>query len=283
MTSNNTETRATPNPYNAHKPWHDEVPDQKRDNAYTLYVPDRMKVREAQTQQPAPAPSETPPKEAAKSEGDTKKTDNYVKRYFDLKNHYDRSVVDYKARVEELTRQVESLSKQKPAETGQEVQPQDVNTPAPAQPTQAQIEKPTSQPPIDEKELRLRKAEALVAILEAHPDFNTITNSVNFHEWVDTQSDDVKASAYENHFDSDKAIAVLNMYKLHLEQSQKQKDTPATNDQDGADVMISTRTVDVNSNPEDKVWSVGEIKKLSTEDWEKHREQIFKQLGWLKK
>lgn len=261
----NTETQREPNPYNARKPWHDEVEDKHVDNAYTMYMPPKRKAPEPVKA----APTAEPVVEETDSEG------NYVKRYFDLKRHHDKTVPTLRSEVDKLNKLIEELkagNNSQPTTLTQEVKPAEQ-----AQPTEAKpIETPKEEPVVDEKELRAKKAEAKLAIFEAHPDFNQIVNDAKFHEWAERQTEEVQASIYDNPFDANRAIEALDLYKKFLKESQKPKQDSVI--QPGADAAVSPRAADVNSTQRERTWTKEDIKNMSVSDWEKYREEILRSL-----
>ena len=48
---------------------------------------------------------------------------------------------------------------------------------------------------------------------EKHPDYEHIRNSDAFHNWVSEQSQDIQDWTYNNPFNAESAIAVLDLYK----------------------------------------------------------------------
>ncbi len=265
----NTETKE-PNPYNAHKPWHDEVESTPMQNANYAFVPEnrkRKKKEEVAPVVPAPQTTEVP------------EDGSFVnaKRYYDLKKHHDKTVTTLRSELDELKRLVQGT----PAEAVTPVveqKPNDQTPPVVATPVVTKSDEPV----VDEKELRAKKAEAKVAILEAHPDFTKVVNDTEFHEWAESQTDEVKEWIYDNPFDAAKAIEALNLYKAHIKAEEESRKTKQDSKaQVGADAIVSTRTTNVTTSDGKRAWKPEDIKNMSVSDWEKHREDILGSLRGL--
>jgi hypothetical protein len=260
MTNNTEIDKQEPNPYNAHKPWHDEIENKQVESALVAYVPPKRERKKKEDPKPEPTTVSEEP-----SEG------NHVKRYYDLKNYHDKTVTGLRSELDAVKKLVEDLKGVSKAEPDKAP---DSTTAPEAPPVVATKDKePQSEPVIDEKELRAKKAEAKLAILEAHSDFNKIVNDAAFHEWAESQTAEVKEWIYDNPFDAESAIEALNRYKAFVKESQKPKQS--SEPKAGADSMISARTTDVQTSDGKKVWTAEDIKNMSVSDWEKHREEIL--------
>jgi hypothetical protein len=265
MTTNNTETKV-PNPYNANKDWHNDIDEQNTQNANYAFVPESRKRKKKEEPKVEPVTQEP-----------TEGTDEFVKakRYYDLKKYHDQTVTSLRSEISELRELVKGKAPDAPVT---ETKPVDQTPPVVATP------KVTSEAPVvDEKELRAKKAEAKVAILEAHPDFNKLVQGTDFHEWADDQTDEVKEWIYDNPFDAEKAIEALNLYKAFVKEKEESRNKKQdSTSQVGADTIVSTRTVDVATTNGKKAWKPEDIKRMSVSDWEKHREEILDSLRGTK-
>lgn len=256
----NTETKQ-PNPYNANKDWHNETEDREVQNANYAFVPESRKRKKKEEVKPV-EPVQEP----------TEGTDEFVKakRYYDLKKYHDQTVTSLRSELSELRELVKGKA---PEAVAPEQKPEEQAPPVVATPNV----KP-DEPVVDERELRAKKAEAKVAILEAHPDFNKLVQGTEFHDWADTQTDEVKEWIYDNPFDSGKAIEALNLYKAFVKEKAESQTRQDSKPQAGADSIVSTRSVDVATSDGKRVWKPEDIKRMSTSDWEKHREEILASL-----
>lgn len=118
---------------------------------------------------------------------------------------------------------------------------------------------------------------ALLKLREAHPDFQEIQNSDEFHEWAAKQTREVQAWIYENPNNADLAIQALSLFKYHSGWG-KDKQTK-THTQPGGDYVVNTRQstvaqVNVDRNHPAYHWKESEIRKMRPEEFAKWDEHI---------
>lgn len=117
---------------------------------------------------------------------------------------------------------------------------------------------------------------AILKLREAHPDYEQIMNSDEFHEWAQRQSTQVQDWVYRNPDNADLAIQAISLYKYH---SGWGKDKGATNvAQQGGDLAVNTRSSQVDQgalsrNHPAYVWTESEIARMRPEEfskWDQH-------------
>jgi len=69
---------------------------------------------------------------------------------------------------------------------------------------------------IDEMKASAAREKAEVLLLQSHPDFGTIRDSDEFHEWVEEQPKWVQDALYENDSDARSASRAIDLYKADM-------------------------------------------------------------------
>lgn len=109
----------------------------------------------------------------------------------------------------------------------------------------------------------------LQKIRKAHPDFDELQESDDFHEWVGQQSDKIQDLIYDNAEDPDAVILILKTYKAEknkpIEEKKKSKDAARS---------VSSSKSDTSAKGEKKIWKESEIDSLPPHIFEKHMEDI---------
>jgi len=69
---------------------------------------------------------------------------------------------------------------------------------------------------IAEREAQSTRAMAEAELMRIHPDFDTIRNDQDFHDWVELQPRWVQQALYENESDSKSAARAIDLYKIDM-------------------------------------------------------------------
>ena len=69
---------------------------------------------------------------------------------------------------------------------------------------------------IAEREAQSTRAMAEAELMRIHPDFETIRNDQDFHDWVEIQPRWVQQALYENESDSKSAARAIDLYKVDM-------------------------------------------------------------------
>ncbi len=106
-------------------------------------------------------------------------------------------------------------------------------------------------------------------ITQAHPDFEELNLSENFHEWANAQPKQIQDWLYES-VDPSLCIKAIDLYKA--ETNFKAKPTP----RQGADSLVRTKTAPEmpNQTGNKKIWKASEIRKLHPKAYEKFEDDI---------
>ena len=147
-------------------------------------------------------------KEEAKVEAQPYKKVDYKKRYDDLKRHYDDKVNTFKQKEEELHAQLRAnRPKYKAPKSKEELNEFKKNYPdvydvvesvAHTQATKEMEDLKEEIKSLRNKNTEISKKEAEATLARLHPDFNTIRESDEFHQWADSQPEEIKGWIYSN-------------------------------------------------------------------------------------
>ena len=260
------------NPYNAKKSWH--TPDKPNtDDADSLFFA------------PQATPEEAPDEEVQEEKQPRKRT-NYKKRYDDLKKHYDDRVSQFKQREEELVAQARSLQPQYEApksiedlEKFKEEYPDlydTVESVAHMRSEQQVGELREQLSAIQIREAEILKREAETTLRERHPDFEDIRGDETFHEWAETQPQQIQDWIYNNPDDVALASKAIDLYKLETGQpatrTRRSPRKQSATRESAADI-VSTKTTQIDS-AQPKIWTEREIAAMSIDQFDKFEDEI---------
>jgi hypothetical protein len=119
---------------------------------------------------------------------------------------------------------------------------------------------------------------AVLKLKSAHPDYEKVMNSDEFHSWAATQSTQVQDWIYRNPDNADLAIQALSLYKYHSGVGQANQGTTTQGNQ-GGDLAVNTRSSQVdqgamNRNHPAYIWKESEIARMRPEEFHKWDEHI---------
>jgi|TARA_Y100000296_G_C5102746_1_gene220859 hypothetical protein len=262
------------NPYNQHKPWHDDGEETVFESANNVYFEDPATKNEG---------SEEEIKEAQKDK--PYKRPNYKKRYDDLKTHYDRKLNEFKVREQEL---LEEATKGRPdykaPKTAEELEQfkkrhpdvfEVVETVAHMHSEEKAkvLEERLSALQMREKDLIRKDAEK--RLMENHPDFDDLRNSETFHTWAKAQPESIQSWIYNNSGDADLASRALDLFKKDagVDSSPKKKRSNSKRSRKSAADIVSTKTTTVEPK-QDKIWTEREIAAMHIDEFDKYEDDI---------
>lgn len=116
---------------------------------------------------------------------------------------------------------------------------------------------------------KIKREAGLTRILQAHPDFYEVDNSLEFKEWLQLQPRQIQDWLLESD-DSMLCIKGLDLYKA--EKGFKAKRVTKTSS--GADTMVRTRSSVETDTGAKRVWKESEIKRMHWRDYEKFEDEI---------
>jgi len=267
-----------PNPYNMNKSWHtaDVMPQGNVENADSLFVAPQPEVQEEGDQQREPAVKNKPYQKP-----------NYKKRYDDLKRHYDTKLNEFRTREQELASKVaqtqptyEAPKTQEDLERFKNEYPdvyEVVESVAHLQ-SENQMKNLTDKVAlIEAREQDIMKREAEKDLMQQHPDFEELRNDDNFHNWAETQPEEIQHWIYENPSNASLASKAIDLYKMEsgsfTTSNNKQQRPKSSEKQASASQLISTKTTSVEAK-EPKIWTQEEIAALPMDEFDRLESEI---------
>ena len=257
-------------PYNAKKSWH--TPDKpKTDDADSLFF----------------APPQATPEEAPEEEEvQPKKRTNYKKRYDDLKKHYDEKVSQFKQREQELEAQARSVQPSYEAPKSLEDLERFKNEYPDLYDTVESVAHLRSEQQVGElreqlsaiqmREAEILKREAETTLRERHPDFEDIRGDETFHQWAETQPQQIQDWIYDNPDNVALASKAIDLYKLETgqptTQTRRSPRKQSATRESAADI-VSTKTTQIDS-AQPKIWTEREIAAMSVDQFDKFEDEI---------
>jgi hypothetical protein len=263
-----TQVEEKANPYNMNKPWH--KPDGPPvDTAEQMFF-------ERPQKQATPEDTEAPEEESVAP----KKRTNYKKRYDDLKRHYDEKVNEFKQREQELLAQTSPSYTAPKTHEDLEKFRQDypdlydtVETVAHLRSSEQVNQLQGQLEAIQERESRIIRREAEADLMAKHPDFEEIRGSDSFHEWADTQPEQIQAWIYNNPDNAQLASKAIDLYKIESGIQTQTKSRSKPKKQGSAADMVSTKTQAIDAK-EPKIWTEREIAAMSLDQFDKYEAEI---------
>lgn len=227
---------------------------------------------------------ESPPQEEpdnvveVKTEGLSKDEEgNWKKRYSDLRKHMATKEKDWGQRFEELEKQVQSKDSQTIPQTKEEIEKWVKKFPDVARIIRgiAKEESASTGQEIDSRVKELEKLKQDISLekaknelLRRHPDFDSISQSDEFINWIDNAPKWVQTAIYDD-LDVDSAASAIDLYKL------KNGIKPKNNEKDAA-AAVKTRSNTTPIDDESKNWlSESAVNKMSAREYEKKESEIL--------
>ena len=227
--------------------------------------------------QATPEETEAPEEEKAAA---PKKRTNYKKRYDDLKRHYDDKVNECKQREQEgLAQTPVSYTAPKTPEDLEKFRQEypdlydTVETVAHLRSTEQVTQLQGQLEAIQQRESEIIRREAEADLIAKHPDFEEIRGSDNFHEWADTQPEQIQAWIYNNPDNAQLASKAIDLYKIESGIQTQTKSRSKPKKEGSAADMVSTKTQAIDAK-EPKIWTEREIAAMSLDQFDKYEAEI---------
>ena len=128
---------------------------------------------------------------------------------------------------------------------------------------------------IDEMKASAAREKAEVQLLQSHPDFDTIRDSDEFHEWVEEQPKWVQDALYENDSDARSASRAIDLYKADM--GIKTKKTSSNRDAARSVGNRSGRSAPSEDNTSG-VFSESQVNKMSAQQYEAVSDDIMESI-----
>jgi len=208
----------------------------------------------------------------------------FKKRYGDLRRHTQDKEKQFQKQLDDLT---EQLNKATTKEMKLPKSDEDIEAWASQYPDVAKIVETIAMKKAKEQSLelegRIKKIDALSAeatkdkaeaeLMKIHPDFDTIRDSDDFHDWADEQPKWVQDALYENDNDARSAARAIDLYKSDKGIG---KETKTKNDK-GAAMEVGTKNTKTKVDATDSGKKILEssVQKMSAQQYEKQADTIM--------
>ena len=221
--------------------------------------------------------------EETEEEPTTAEEKTFKKRYSDLRRHQQQQAEEFKKQIAELRTQLDTATKKemKLPKSDEDIEQWTKDYPDIAAIVETIAMKKASEQAsaleerikvIDEMQLSATKEKAEAELMRLHPDFDTIRDSDEFHEWADSQPKWVQDALYENDNDARSAARAIDLYKADMGISKKKPKS----DKDAAK---SVSTKDSRSRPQENEASSylkeSEVQKMSPQEYEARSDEIM--------
>ena len=239
-----------------------------------------IEALEIENKAPASAPQEgeETQEEVVKTEGLSKEEgDNWKKRYSDLRKHMATKEKEWGQRLGELEAKASTSANQSVPQTKEEIEKWIKKFPDIARIVRG-IAKEESEATGQEIGSRVKELEELKTqinlekakndLLKRHPDFDEISESEAFIEWVDKSPKWVQTAIYDD-LDVDSAASAIDLYKL--KNGIKPKNTEKL-----AAAAVKSRSNTTPIDDESKTWlSESKVQKMNYREFEKREAEIL--------
>ena len=223
---------------------------------------------------------EQEPQEAEPANAEEK---SFKKRYGDLRRHQQQKEKEYEDRIKALETQLTQATN---SEIKLPKSDEDIEAWATKYPDVAAIvetiaiKKAKEQAQgledrvreIDEMKANAAREKAEVELLKLHPDFGTIRDSDDFHEWAEEQPKWVQDALYENDADARSAARAIDLYKADRNITTKKSAT-------AKDAARSVGARNERSKPNSDAMSgairESDVQKMSATEYEKNADDIM--------
>jgi hypothetical protein len=208
----------------------------------------------------------------------------FKKRYSDLRRHQQKQAEEFKEELENLKRQLSEATKKemKLPKSDEDLEQWArqfpdvaaiVETIAVKKAREQSTDLEEKLKAIDEMQLSATKEKAEAELMRIHPDFDTIRDSDDFHEWAEEQPKWVQEALYENDNDAKSAARAIDLYKSDRNIS---KAKPSKN---GKGAFEAVNTKNTRSKPQDNEASTylreSQVQKMSPQEYEKQSDEIM--------
>lgn len=127
---------------------------------------------------------------------------------------------------------------------------------------------------LDEQEKLTAREKAELELMKIHPDFDTIRDTDDFHDWADEQPKWVQQALYENDTDARAAARAIDLYKADRNMAKaksKKEDTSAAQS-----IRTRSERSAPTGNDTEGVMYESQVAKMSSKQYEANEEAIMK-------
>ena len=223
-----------------------------------------------------------PETEEVEAEPTNAEEKSFKKRYGDLRRHSQKQLQEQVEKINALQSQLEKSTKQ---EIKLPKSDEDIDAWASQYPDVAAIvetiaiKKAKEQSSglearvkeIDDMRDKANRDKAEVELMTAHPDFGSIRDDDQFHEWAEEQPKWIQDALYENDDDARSASRAIDLYKA--DKGIKTKKT--TSNKDAAKAVSKTNTRSEPSGEESGMIKESTVQKMTAQQYEKNSDAVM--------
>ena len=247
---------------------------------------ERLKKEEEELEQlMAEQKGEAVQEEPQEAEPDNAEEKSFKKRYGDLRRHQQQKEKEYEDRIKALETQLNQATKSeiKLPKSDEDIEAWTQKYPDVAAIVETiAIKKAKEQAQgledrvreIDEMKANAAREKAEVELLKLHPDFGTIRDSDDFHEWAEEQPKWVQDALYENNNDARSAARAIDLYKADKGIGKKKSSSPR-------DAAKSVDSRGSRSRPDEStkgVFTESQVAKMSAREYEQLSDEIMESI-----
>ena len=220
-------------------------------------------------------------KEEEPEENLSREEKSFKKRYGDLRRHASEKEKEFKDKLEALENRM-SNEKILPPTSDEDIQQWSEKYPDVAGIVET-IAAKKAQEMFEKADSRLKELDAINSqaergkseneIRNSHSDFDELRESDSFHDWVEEQPKWVQDALYENSDDARSVVRVIDLYKSDkgLTKEARKGKTKAA-----ASAIVKNSKADIDGDDMAGSISESEVKKMSTQEFEKREVEITK-------
>lgn len=216
--------------------------------------------------------------EVQEEEPATKEEKTFKKRYGDLRAYMQKKEKEWEAKFEQLSTQLKETDSLPASE-------EEIKTWIDEHPTVSRIVQGIAEGiakkqidsikeelgDIREAREKNKKESAFSAIRKAHPDFDDISASDEFHDWAEEQPKWVQDSVYENDEDPKAVIRVLDLYKVDKGLT---KGAKKEKEKDAAKLVPRGAKLEVDETNQKGTFSESQVSRMSDKEYVEKEAEI---------
>ena len=244
---------------------------------------DRIEQDEEELKQLLSDKEDAPEAQAQEDEPTTGEEKSFKKRYGDLRRHMQEKEKSWEDKLKQIETQLGDVTRK---EIKLPKSDEDIDAWAAQYPDVAAIvetiaiKKAREQSEglesrvkeIDDMRANASREKAEVELMQVHPDFDSIRDSDDFHDWVEEQPKWVQDALYENDNDARSASRAIDLYKADKNIA---KSKPASNKDAARSISNRTSRNEPDANNTDGAFKESQVAKMSPQQYEKAADAIM--------
>ena len=210
---------------------------------------------------------------------------SFKKRYGDLRRHTQKQQIEMQKQLDDLRSQLEQSTTQqiRLPKSEEELEQWSREFPEVAKIVETIAMKKAKEQnaaleerfkKLDEMQAETLKEKAEAELMRLHPDFNTIREQDEFHEWVESQPKWVQSALYDNENDAVSAARAIDLYKADKGISTSKRTKKSEEREAASSVGKSSRT-GFDTDSEQGTIRESDVERMSAKEYERNQEAII--------